>query len=88
MPLREREGEGERKEGKPGAEAVEAAFRDQEGEASSSGEEEDARYFQKNPEEAEAVVYIWSPGFGRDAVEAGKIVEDLHEADSNESCYK
>ena len=27
---REREGEGERKEGKPGAEAVEAAFRDRE----------------------------------------------------------
>ena len=30
VPCREREGEGDRKEGKPGAEAVEAAFRDRE----------------------------------------------------------
>ena len=44
------------------------------GEATSSGEEEEASYFLKNPEgEAEAIVYIWSTGFGPDTVEAGKI---------------
>ena len=73
-PRREREGEGEMKEGKLGAEAVEVAFHDREERRRARERKRRRDIFRRIQKEKQKLLFIFGQtGFGPDAVEAGKI---------------